>query len=259
MKKHSRLVAREEKIEERFAREKIQVERAVNELKLFQAAIQKFLHRREKFIQRHLPHGNVQRRQAELAGERTAARRFDVNDAMREVRFRVKIVGQGEARKFRQLGQDDFRRHFAIQKLPAYLGKFQIRLAGDDVVGQFDYFLTFGFVADFGAAENDFYFRPDFFYRGDDFGRLLDVPNINAEAENFWFAREQGFRDVERTQIDVEFGDDGTRLQLAKIGEEIAQPKRGVAELRVERGEDDVRHCDYTSNFHRATKAEINF
>ena len=98
-----------------------------------------------------------------------------------------------------------------------------------------------------------------FFYRGDDFGSFLDVPNINAEAENFWFAREQGFRDVERTQIDVEFGDDGTRLQLAKIGEEIAQPKRGVAEFRVERGEDDVRHRDYTSNFHRATKAEINF
>ena len=55
-------------------------------------------------------------------------------------------------------------------------------------------------------------------------------------------------RDVQRTLIDVELRDDGARLQLSEIGEEIAQPERGVAELGVERGEDDVRHRREGSN-----------
>ena len=109
---------------------------------------------------------------------------------MREVGFGIKIVGQGEARKFRQLGSDDFRRRSAIQKLSAHLGEFQIRFAGDDVVGEFHDFLAFSFVADFGAAENDFYFRPDSFYRRNDFRRFRHVPNVNSEAENLRFAHE---------------------------------------------------------------------
>jgi hypothetical protein len=43
-------------------------------------------------------------------------------------------------------------------------------------------------------------------------------------------------------QVDVELRVDGARLQLAEVGEQMAQSERGVAELRAERGEDDVRH-----------------
>ena len=177
---------------------------------------------------------------------------------MREVGFGVKIVRQNDAGKFRQFGSDNFRRRFAIQELLAHLGKFQIRFAGDDVVGELYDFLAFSFVADFGAAENDFYFRADSFDCRDDFRGFRHVPNINSEAENFRFPREQRFGDVERAQIDVELRDDGARLQFAEVGEEIAQPKRSVDKLCVERGEDDVRHRGDTSNFSCAAKAEIH-
>ena len=82
----------------------------------------------------------------------------------------------------------------------------------------------------------------------DDLSGLRDVPDVDAEAEEARRAREQGLGDVERAQVDVEFGDDGARLQFAEVGEEIAQPERGVDELRVERGEDDVRHRDHISS-----------
>ena len=50
-------------------------------------------------------------------------------------------------------------------------------------------------------------------------------------------------------QVDVELRDDGTRLQIAEVGEQIAQPERGVDELRVERGKDDVPHRNHFSRF----------
>ena len=77
----------------------VEIERAVNELELLQSAIQQLLHFAEEFVQRNLPHRNVERRQAELAGERAAARRLDINDAMRDVVISVKVVGQGYLRR----------------------------------------------------------------------------------------------------------------------------------------------------------------
>ncbi len=84
-----------------------------------------------------------------------------------------------------------------------------------------------------------------------------DVPNINAQAEDFWLARQQGLRDVERALVDVELRQGRARLQLAEIGEEIAQPERGVDELRVERGKDDVRHWHHISP-HRCKRQKGN-
>ena len=64
----------------------------------------------------------------------------------------------------------------------------------------------------------------------------LDVPDVNAEADDFGILREQDFRDVERALVDVELGEAGARLQFAEIGQQIAQAERGVDVLRVERG-----------------------
>ncbi len=108
MEKMAGLIAREKEFENGSAGGDVEIERAVNELELFQAAIQKLLHLAEEFLQRHLPHWNVERRQAEFAGERAAARRLDVNDAMRDVVIGVKVVGQGELGKVRRLGGNDF-------------------------------------------------------------------------------------------------------------------------------------------------------
>ncbi len=87
------------------------------------------------------------------------------------------------------------------------------------MVGELDNGLSFRFVADFRAAENNFDFRTDALDGGDDFGGLFDVPDINAEADDFRFAREQHFGDVERTLVDVEFDETGARFQFTEVGE----------------------------------------
>ena len=52
---------------------------------IMQPAIEQLVHRREKFIQWHIPHRHIQTRQTKLALERTPARGLDVNHAMRQV------------------------------------------------------------------------------------------------------------------------------------------------------------------------------
>ena len=104
------------------------------------------------------------------------------------------------------------------------------------MVGQLNNFLLFGFVADFRSAEDDFDVRPDTFDGGDDLGGLLDVPDVNAKPDDFGIARQEDFRNVERTLVDVELREAGARLQFAEIGQQIAQAERGVDIFRVERG-----------------------
>ena len=85
------------------------------------------------------------------------------------------------------------------------------------MVGELDDGLVFGFVADFRAAEDDFDVRPDAFDGGDDFGGWLDVPDVNAEADDFGISRQQDFRDVERTLVDVKLGEARARLQPPRL------------------------------------------
>ena len=54
-----------------------------------------------------LPHWDVQRRKAKLAGERAAARGFDVNDTVRDVLLVVKLVRQRELGELGQPRGDD--------------------------------------------------------------------------------------------------------------------------------------------------------
>ena len=42
--------------------------------------------------------------------------------------------------------------------------------------------------------------------------------------------------------VDVEFGKARPRRETAEVGQQVTQAKRGVDELRVERGQDDVGH-----------------
>ncbi len=68
------------------------------------------------------------------------------------------------------------------------------------------------------------------------FSGLPDIPDVNAEPDDFGIAREEGFRNVERTLIDVEFRKARTRLQFTEIGQQIAQAECSVDIFRVERG-----------------------
>ena len=101
---------REEELQDGAAHHQVQVERPVHELELRGAARQQPFHRRQKLLQRELPHRDVQRRQAELARERAAARRLHVNHAVREVVGCVEVVGQRDVLQLGQLGGDDFRK-----------------------------------------------------------------------------------------------------------------------------------------------------
>ena len=104
------------------------------------------------------------------------------------------------------------------------------------MVGQLNDGLVFGFIADLRSAKNDFDVGPDAFDCGDDLGGGLDVPDVDAEADDFGIARQQHFRDVERTLVDVELGEARARSQRAEIGQQVAQAERGVDVFRVERG-----------------------
>ena len=94
MKKMARLIAREKKFQDRFAHGDIQVEGAVHKFELLHTARQQLLQLAEQDGQGNLPHGNVQRGQAKLAGKRAPARCLHVNDAMRDIVLGVKIVRQ---------------------------------------------------------------------------------------------------------------------------------------------------------------------
>ena len=96
-----------EKLQNRFADVEVQVERAVNELESLHAAAEQTLQSIEQRGQRKQTHGNVQGRQAKLAGERAAARGLHVNHTMRCVFVSVSIVRQNQLVQVGQLGGDD--------------------------------------------------------------------------------------------------------------------------------------------------------
>ncbi len=96
--------------------------------------------------------------------------------------------------------------------------------------------LRFRFVTDLRSAENDLDVRSEPFDGGDNFRGRRDVPDVNAEADDFRLVRQQHLRDVERALVDVEFHQRRAGPQLAKIGEQVAQAKRGMNIFRVERG-----------------------
>ena len=78
--------------------------------------------------------------------------------------------------------------------------------------------------------------------RGDDFRRRRHVPDVNAQPDDLRVPGQQRFRDVHRALVDVELQERCGASQRPQVGQQIAQPERGVDVLRVERGENDVRH-----------------
>src|ERR1700734_584979 len=101
------------------------------------------------------------------------------------------------------------------------------------MIGELDDLLRFGLIADFGAAEDDYYVRTDTLDSGDDVGGFGNVPDINAQADDLRILGEQDFRDVDRTLVDVEFYDARAGLERTEVREEIAQAERGGDEFRA--------------------------
>ena len=162
---------------------------------------------------------------------------------MRDVVIVVEIVGQGEPRHVGQFRRDDFGRGlFAAQQLPADFGEFQIRLAGDDVIGQRDDGLRLPFVTHLRPAEDDRRLWRHAADGGHDLQRFRHVPDVDAEADDARRAGQQHLGDVERALVDVELDEARARLERAEIRHQVTQAERRVNVLGVERGEDDVGH-----------------
>jgi hypothetical protein len=121
---------------------RVQIESAINEFELSRAARVKPFHLVQKRVEIETPGRFVQRRNAEFALERTAARCFDIKGAMRNVFRRVMTVGH---RNLVQSGLDAglnfLDRRCAAKNLATQCGKAHLSPSGDDVIGQSHDFL----------------------------------------------------------------------------------------------------------------------
>ena len=222
----------------------MQVEGAVDELESSRAAIEESLHRAEKAIERKLADRQIDGREAELAGERASAGGLDIDDTVAEVLVGVERVGKGQLGQIRQRrGEDPGCRRLSVEQLAAKIGEGKIRLARDGVVGETHELLRVGFVADLGAADHDDEFGTDTLEDAHQFRGGRHVPDVHAEAQDARLAGQDGIGDVDGLLIDVELGQFGTRLQLAQVRHQVAQPKRGVKVPRVEGAQQDFRRC----------------
>ena len=86
------LITVEEELEYGGAAFQVEVECAVNEFEMAAAAVEKSLHGGEKPVERKLPDRFVEGGETEIAFVGTTSRRFDVNDAMRNVVVGVEII-----------------------------------------------------------------------------------------------------------------------------------------------------------------------
>lgn len=243
MDKKAGAPAIEKELENGGAGGEIEVEGAINKFELAGAAVEKFLQSLDQGGKRELADGNVERGEAEFAGERATARGFDIKDAMGEVFVGVEIIGKGELVGKRQGGGDDlFAGRTLIENLAADRGELKVGFARDDEIGMADDFLAIGFIADFGAAKNEGDVGPEAFEGGGDLDSLGGVPDVNAESDDAGILGENGFDHIEGTLLKIEFEDGGARAERAEIGEEITEAERRVNVFGVEGGQDDVGH-----------------
>jgi hypothetical protein len=73
------------------------------------------------------------------------------------------------------------------------------------VIRQADDFLRLRFVADFRPAQDHNEFRSHPLERSHHFCRGRDIPNVNAQTDDTRILRQQNFRDVHGSLVDVEF------------------------------------------------------
>src|ERR1039458_127975 len=222
----------------------VEIECAIDELKLSHAAVEQPLHCRQKLVERSVTDRDVERRQAKLTLKRAAARCFHIEAAVCDVGVRVQFIRQRQAIKIGQGSGNDFHLwRISPEGLLAHFGKCQIGLTGDDVIGQPDDFLLVAFVADLRAAEDDDQFRPQPLQVRHHLQRLGCVPDVHPNADDLRLIAENRLNDIDRPLIDVELQNPRLRLEFAQVRHQVPQPERAMRVLRIQRGEDDVRHA----------------
>src|SRR4029077_16503223 len=103
MEKMSRVIALEQKFENRSASADVEIESAIHELELLHTPFKQPFQPRQQRRQGNLPNRNIQRREAKFTSERTPPRCFDVNNPIRHILLVIQIVRQHQPRKIRKL------------------------------------------------------------------------------------------------------------------------------------------------------------
>lgn len=219
----------------------MEVEGPVDELELAHAPIEERLHGVKEAVERELADGDVERGQAELAGEGATTGGLDVDDPVGAVAFVVEVVGELELDGIGDRGVEDVLGLRASDELAAEIGEREVGLARDDVMGEGGDLLLVGLVTDLGSAEDDDEIRIEAPEDRDQLGGGADIPDVDAKTEDGWAAGEDLLGDVERALVDVELADGSDGLELAQIGQQVTQPERRVGELGVERRQEDPR------------------
>ena len=227
-------------------------------LKLPRSAIQQGLQRLQKAVERELPHGDVERREAELARVGTAPGCLDVDHAMGDVFVAIAVVRQAYAIEDRQKGLDHLAiGAMAVQNFTAQGGEGQIGLSRDDIVGQANDLLLVEFVTDLGTADHDGDLRLRAFEFGNQACRRVDVPDIDADPHDVRIALENRFDGGGGRGVGDEFDELGPLGQFLHIGQQITQAECGMCVAGIERREDDIGHrAAYRDT--RAQSGELN-
>ncbi len=118
--------------------------------------------------------------------------------------------------------------------------QLEVRFASEHHVGEPRERVVGGRMADLRAAEHQAHLRCDRAQHPDDLLGLDAVPDVDPEADEARPLREQALGDERRRVVDGELADRGAIRQRAHVGEQAAQPERGVAVARVQGGEQDV-------------------
>ena len=235
----------EEELEDRRAAGEVEVEGPVDELEAPRAAGDEPL---EGFDEPRQGEGAdllVERGEAELAAVGAAAGGLDVEHPLAEIVVAVELVGQGERLEIGETTVDDpLERAPPGEEARTELREGALALAADDVVDVGEPGLVVDLVADLRTADDDGQRGRQAAEELDDLPAELDVPDVDAEADDPRLVGEDGLDDVDRPELDRELEHRRLAPQRAHVGEEVAQAEGGVGVLRVECRQDDRRHGD---------------
>ena len=240
----------EEELEDRPAGVEVQVERAVHELEPCDAPVEQAAHLAQERLERDVSDRHVERGQAELAPERAAPGRLDVDHAIGDVLVVVEGIRQHQPGRVGQLPRHDLHQRprpaalarAAAEERFAEARERDVRLAGHDVVRQRDDLLAVRLVADLRPAQHDDDVRPQPLEVRDELQRLRRVPDVHPDADHPRPRRQDRLQHVERPLVDVELHDPRPLPQRPEVGHQVPQAERGVGVLGVQRGEDEVGH-----------------
>ena len=219
----------EEELHDREARGRLQVERAIHELEAAGAAGVQRGHLCKKTFEREGDRRLVQGGKTELALERAAARGLDIEKALGDVLRREVTIRQHEVCEVGLLAGDDAHdRLRAVQDRPHQAREADVARTLDDIVGQPADLLSIRLVADFRPTDDDRQLRRKRLQAPNQLGRLDDVPDVDAEADDLRFIRQQPLRHLFRRPAGHQLHQPDAVLQVAGVGEQIAQPERGM-------------------------------